>query len=104
VARVRYELNAAGVGELLRSHAMLDAMVDTAREIKYIAEATAPVDSGDYVGSFRITSTNFGGPKGDRAQATLENYSDHAFYVEFGTSRFKGFHTIFNAAQAAGGA
>jgi hypothetical protein len=103
MARVRYEHSYAGAGELLRSDFMLAEMKRRADLIEDVAIAIAPVDSGDYIESFRVHSTRRGGPNADRAQARVENVSDHAFYVEFGTSRQRGQHVLLTAAFAAGG-
>lgn len=104
MARVRYVANYAGLGEMLRAGYMLDAMVRHAERIEDIAIAIAPVDSGDYVEKFRIIPTTHGGPHADRAQARVENFSDHANFVEFGTSRYQGQHVLLTAAVSSGGA
>jgi len=103
MASVRYVHNQAGVGELARSEGMLAEMRRCAEVIEEIAIAIAPVDSGDYVESFRVTATKHGGAKGDRAQATVTNTSNHSTFVEFGTSRMRGQHVLLTAAVASGG-
>lgn len=103
MAGVRYVPNRAGLGELLRSESMLAAMMQYAEKIQSVAEVTAPVDSGDYASKFRLVPSRRGGPNADRAQVTVENYSDHAFYVEYGAYGRPGRHTLFNAVMAVAG-
>jgi hypothetical protein len=104
MARVRFVADYAGTGEMLRTDYMLAAVMRHAGRIEDIAVAISPLDQGEYVSSFHIIPTTHGGPKGDRAQARVENFSPHANFVEFGTSRQKGRHVLLTAAVAAGSA
>jgi uncharacterized RmlC-like cupin family protein len=56
------------------------------------AEATAPVDTGEYKASFRVTVTTTGGT----ARARLSNTCDHAIYVEFA-------HRVHNSTRIVAG-
>lgn len=110
MAGVRYVPNRANLGVMLRSDFIKAAMVARANRIKAFAEALAPVGdpttdphSGLFKSSFHVHSTNRGGPNHDRAEATVENRAPHAQWVEFGTSRQRGHHTLLHAAKLGGG-
>jgi hypothetical protein len=95
---------AAG-GELLRSDFMEAHMRERAGRMKDFAEAIAPVYSGRggdrhrgrYKAGFEVSSTREGGVRNDRAAGYLTNTSPEAVYVEFGTSRQRGHHTLREA-------
>lgn len=110
MAGVRYVPNRANLGEMLRSDFMRAAMEARAQRIKSFAEALAPVGDpatdphpGLFRSSFHVTSTNRGGPNRDRAEATVTNDAPYAQWVEFGTSRKRGHHTLLAAAKLGGG-
>lgn len=79
-----------------------------AEVIKSVGEATSPVGvvrdphPGEYKASWVVTSTSRGGIRRDRATATVTNTADHARFVEYGTERYDGHHTMLRAAQAGG--
>jgi HK97 gp10 family phage protein len=100
--RASYE----GIGELLRSAEMEQAMRRRAETIKQRAEQTAPVGdpatdphAGRYRDSFEVESGREGGRKKDRAYGRVLNAAPEAFYVEYGTSKQEAQHTLLNAAQ-----
>jgi hypothetical protein len=91
----------SGIGELLRSPEIEAEMVRRAEKVKAQAEATAPVDSGEYKASFEVHSSRRGGSKKDRASAVVENNDDAAFFVEYGASHTPRYRTLGKALDAA---
>lgn len=67
-------MNSAGVQRMLKSAA--------AKGMEY-AIGIAPVDTGEYKESFRVTAAAHSGVRKDRAQAFLVNTSPHAGHVEW---------------------
>lgn len=83
-SRVRYEPNFRGLGKIMTSQAMAAMLTRHAQRGKQHAEAIAPVETGEYKASFRVSSSNRGaGRWADRAAAYLYNDSSHALAVEF---------------------
>lgn len=83
-----FRLNKKGFGiEVLQSDGMKREMKRRAEKVMARAEATAPVDTGDYKKSFRIvTSVRTVPPyKTKRAVATIGNTVPYAIHVEYGT-------------------
>jgi hypothetical protein len=72
--------NYDGIGELLRSAEMEVMLLSVMEEKKAIAEAIAPVYTGDYKRSFVVVP----GFKFDRACAVLRNLMPYAMDPEFG--------------------
>jgi hypothetical protein len=107
--RVDFTLNHRGVGIMLNSFEMMEALRPFGEEIKMRAEAMAPVYQGKYWGntgrfsgrykvSFHIRSRRYGGTKGDRAQVQVYNDSPEAFWVEFGNRGDEPYHVLHRAA------
>jgi len=67
-----------GIGGLLVSDDMGDAMRTVAQAGMALAISNSPVESGEYKASFDIDVE----VQGDRKTAILANTSDHAFAVE----------------------
>ncbi|MBG6089903.1 hypothetical protein IW256_004016 [Actinomadura viridis] len=67
-----------------------------------MAEATAPVESGEYKNSFTVSSGARGGVRRDRAYGRVNNTAGHAVFVEYGTSTTPARHILRNALRAAG--
>lgn len=81
---VSYRMNFAGLGKVMRSRGMQTMLAGEAQRGKQYAEVIAPVDTGDYASSFRVTASARGaGRWSDRAVAYLYNDSDHALLVEY---------------------
>ncbi len=97
----RFRASYSGIGKMIRSPEMRAEMRRRAEKVKRAAEATAPVDSGEYKTSFRVTSGARGGFKKDRAYGRVTNTAPHAFYVEYGTSKTPAHHTLRRALDAA---
>jgi hypothetical protein len=94
-----------GVGEMLRSQMMQDAMRLVAEGIKVRAEAIAPVDEksphpGRYRASFHVRVHNRGGATNDRAEAIVYNDAPESIYVEFGHWGREPEHILTRAAFA----
>lgn len=103
---VTFKASFAGIGEMLRSPEMQDAMRQLAEKVKTRAEATAPVGdpatdphSGRYKASFTIT-TGIQHRKTSRAYAEVSNTSPEALTVEYGDGDDQGYHTMLNALSA----
>jgi hypothetical protein len=82
--------NYAGIGDMLRSEAMLGEMLRRAEKIMAVAVATAPISEVDndgeyYVDHFKIEGSRHGGPRNDRAEARVVNTHPAAWAIEYGT-------------------
>jgi hypothetical protein len=80
---IRYESNISGTNDLMTSEEMLALMVAAAQAGMSYAQRISPVDTGEYVESFRVEGEIRGGPARNRAEARLVNDSDHAADVEW---------------------
>lgn len=80
---IRYESNISGTNELMTSPEMLALMTAAAQAGMAYAQRISPVESGEYVSSFRIEGDLRGGPRHNRAEARLINESGHAADVEW---------------------
>lgn len=98
----RFRASYGGIGKMIRSPQMQAEMRRRAEKVKAAAEAASPIESGEYKGSFRVTSGARGGLKKDRAYGRVTNTSSHAFYVEYGNSKVSAHHTLRRALRAAG--
>lgn len=107
--KVEFTLNHRGVGIMLNSFEMMEALRPFGEEIKMKAEVLAPVYEGRYYGrdprypgrykaSFHIRSRRYGGSKGDRAQVLVYNDSPEAFWVEYGNKGNEPYHILHRAA------
>ena len=86
----RYYEDERGVESILTSPAMKAVLLAVVTEGKKHAESIAPRRTGDYASKFDTSvdeRVDTGGkyPGRKRAQASLENTSEHALAVEFGT-------------------
>ena|ERR1700677_196629 len=103
--KATYKGSFEGIGELLRSDMMLEAMLKKAELVKGVAEDIAAVSptgsqlspSGAYKKSFRVFGRKDGGKKGDRAEATVSSVDPVAIFVEKGTVNMRGEHTLLRA-------
>lgn len=103
---VKFTGSYAGIGEMLCSGDMQDAMRQLAEQVKSRAEATAPVGdpqedphAGRYKSAFHI-STGVQRRKTARAYAEVTNDAPEAVDVEFGDSQAGGRHILLNALSA----
>jgi hypothetical protein len=76
----RYEADYAGIGQLMRSDAMLGAVTEVARNALEYAESISPVGKppgdhhpGMYKAGWRLETSSAGGPAHDRAEARIIN-------------------------------
>jgi len=97
--RARFKGNYKGVGEMLVSDKMQDAMEERAERVRGRCVANAPEDTGSYKESFRIETGIRPGPK-PRAQSKVINDDQAAAYVEWGTQRTPRFRVMGRAAGA----
>lgn len=101
-----FELDYRGVGELLRSQMVEDALLVRGERVKAQAEATAPYRPGSethFRDSFHVESTREGGAHHDRVAVSVYNDDDAALSIETGTSDTPAHHTLTKALDAAGG-
>lgn len=105
----KFRASYSGIGALIRSAEMQQAMLRMAERIKSKAESTAPVGdpkedshAGRYRDSFKVESGRDGGRNKDRAYGRVLNDSPEAFYVEYGSSKVAAHHTLLNAAHSVG--
>jgi hypothetical protein len=73
------------------------AMRERAELVKAQAEATAPVDEGDFAAAFEVESGTHGSITHDRAYATVRNTDPAAEHIEFGTSDTPAHYTLMRA-------
>jgi hypothetical protein len=105
----KYTSSYVGVGEMLRSDEMLEAMASKAEKIKVLAEELAHVSpvgsqlspSGAYKKSFKIHLSKNGGRHANRAEAKVVSDDPIAIFVEHGTSKMKGDHVLLRALMEA---
>lgn len=103
-----YRLNPAAFREeLLKSEFMAAEVEAHAERIRAVAEATSPVDTGQYASSFRVESTREGGIHRDRVSASVVNDDPAALSIEFGHVApdgrvVPGHYTLTRALDAAG--
>lgn len=102
----------AGVGAMLRSDFIQNAMRDHADKIKTRAESIAPVahtrrkdyHPGRYKASFHIRVHDRGGATKDRAEAIVYNDAPESISVEYGKYGEEPYHVLARAAFEARGA
>jgi len=97
--RARFKGNYKGVGEMLVSDKMQDAMEERAEKVQSRCVANAPRDTGAYSSSFRVETGVRPGAK-PRAESKVINDDKAAAYVEWGTSRTPRFRVMGRAAGA----
>ncbi|MEU3350258.1 HK97 gp10 family phage protein [Streptomyces sp. NPDC037389] len=97
------KINRAGLRQLLNSSMITAALVLHAEEIKAVAEATAPVDSGTYKASFEVWARRRMGVRKDRTGAVVLNTARHARFVEYGGDGAPAHHTLLRAATSGRG-
>jgi hypothetical protein len=103
--KATYKSSFEGIGMLLRSDGMLEAMAKKGEKVRILAEDHAAVSplgsvlspSGAYKKSFKISLRKDGGVRGDRAEAMVYSDSPVAEYVEKGTRTMRGEHTLLRA-------
>ncbi|MEH6373626.1 HK97 gp10 family phage protein [Streptomyces sp. KLMMK] len=99
----KVKINRAGLRQLLNSSMITSALVSHAEEIKAVAEATAPVDSGTYKASFEVWARRRMGVRKDRTGAVVLNTARHARFVEYGGDGAPAHHTLLRAATSGRG-
>jgi hypothetical protein len=89
----RFNASYDGIGEMIRSQFMVEAMLGKAEKVRAAAEGIAraediydPAGDPHYVDQFTVTATRSGGEHHDRAVAYIGNSSDHAFFIEWGNA------------------
>lgn len=81
---MRYQRNARYGQQLLNSAPVEGITRRKAIQIKNAANQIAGTETGEYRGSWRISSSRSYSTKGDRTVTQLENTSDHASAHEWG--------------------
>jgi hypothetical protein len=107
----QFHPDSAGVGAMLRSDFMQEAMRTHAETIKQRAESIAPVahtrrkdyHPGRYRASFHVRVQERGGATHDRAEAIVYNDAPEAFYVEYAHYGEEPYHVLARAAFEARG-
>ena len=93
-----------GIGEMLRSDMIGDALFTRGEAVRGTAEATAPYDSKaatHFRDSFHTAAPEVR-EGGDRMVVTVYNDDDAAVSIECGTSTHEGHYTLSKALDAAG--
>ncbi|MEU5417709.1 HK97 gp10 family phage protein [Streptomyces sp. NPDC001407] len=96
----KVKINRAGVRQLLNSSMLAAHLLTRAEEIKTIAEATAPVNTGAYKTSFEAWARRRMGVRHDRTGAVVINTAKHARFVEYGGDGTPAHHTLLRAATS----
>jgi hypothetical protein len=97
--RARFKGDYKGVGKILVSKKMQDAMETRARRVESACVAGSPHDTGEYSASFRVETGIRPGSK-PRAESKVINSDPAAPYVEWGTSRTPRYRVMGKAAGA----
>lgn len=95
-----YEASYKGIGQMLNSDFIQDAMVDHAEKIKAYALTIAPQSSGEYRTSFKIYRNRGLVSGGVRAYARLYNEAPYAASIEYGNRRGQKGQRILGKAMA----
>lgn len=96
-SKISFSYEAIG-SEILRAPWMVEHMKARAQRVMDLAQSRAPVyegpgpdpTRGSYKESFRIESTDRGGIRHDRAEASVINDDAAAVFIEFGTAAHDG--------------
>lgn len=96
----KFNASFTGIGELLKSDMMRDAMEDRANRVKTEAESLAPVSAHDkhpgrYRRSFHV-SVGLNARR-SRVEAVVSNDSPEALHVEKGTRNNNPYHVLTRA-------
>lgn len=97
--KARFRPDYKGIGRILTSKTMQDAMEQRAERVKARCVADAPVDTGSYKSSFRVETGIRPGPK-PRAVSKVVNDDEAATYVEWGARRTPRYRVMGRAAGA----
>lgn len=100
-SRSHYEHNYRSFGrEVLQAEFMQNVMRARAVQIQANAQQMSPVESGDYINSFEVTSgVRATGPRNKRrAFGRVTNTAPHAMAVEFGFGRTPRYRVLGRAA------
>ncbi len=89
--------------QVLRADYMVAIMHSRAQAILATAQALAPVDTGEYIDSFAVTSGVRRTGRTRRAFGRVANTSPHALAVEFGWGATKKYRVLGKALGAGGG-
>jgi hypothetical protein len=81
--KIRYDKDIQGTNEIMNGSLMVSVMLSAAHRGKDYAVAIAPKHTGHYAASFVTEAHDHGGPRSDRAEATLANTADYAADVEW---------------------
>lgn len=100
--RSSFKASYKGIGQMLNSDFIQDAMVDRAEQVKAYAISISPQgDTGRYRESFKIYRNRVLASGGIRAIARLYNEAPYAAAVEYGTRRKPRGERILGKAVAA---
>lgn len=98
-SRSHYEHNYRRFGdEVLRAEFMQNVMRARAVQIQAAAEQMAPIDTGEYITSFDVTSGVRRTGRTRRAYGRVTNTAAHAMAVEFGFGRTPRYRVLGRAA------
>ncbi|WP_367129927.1 MULTISPECIES: HK97 gp10 family phage protein [Streptomyces] len=96
----KVKIKRSGLRQLLNSPMLSAYLLQTADQIKAVAEATAPVGVGQYASSFSTETRRRMGAAKDRTGAVVINGSPHARFVEYGGQNTPARHTLMRAATS----
>lgn len=93
---VVYQTNRAGIAECAVGPELRHAVGDIAeRRARPYAISISPVETGEYVSSWRVENDHYTTIRDmRRVAAWLVNFSDHAVYVEVGTGTNPAHHVL----------
>lgn len=103
----RFDASFDGIGEMLRSDFMEEAMRVRAEAVKEAAVAAAPFDPDSkdgthYRDAFEVTTRRDGGYGNDRAAGIVSNDDGAALWIELGSRTIEARHVLGKALDAAG--
>ncbi|WP_370421957.1 HK97 gp10 family phage protein [Streptomyces sp. QH1-20] len=96
----KVKIQRSGLRELLNSSMVAAYLLQTADQIKAVAEATAPTGVGQYKTSFSTEARRRMGAAKDRTGAVVINDAAHARFVEYGGQDTPARHTLLRAATS----
>lgn len=100
---MRVELDEGGIRKVVRIQELSWQLMEHAKKAKWIAVATAPKDTGEYIRRMFVAKNGpVMGITNSWASAYYGSSSYKAWWVEFGTRNNRAHHTLMNAAQRAG--
>ena len=100
---MRVQLDERGIRKVVRDQGLNPQLMEYAKQAMWIAVATAPKDSGEYIRRMFVAGNGATmGISNSWACAFFGSHSYKGWWVEFGTRNNRAHQTLQNAARRAG--